>query len=153
MTFEVRNRIAIAAWVFMAVWLSFLLIFTWLMLRDGPHPSQPAALQQGVLALFWLFGIGGSAHVFALPCTRFAVAADGSARLGRWSPLARETEHFPPGSIAAVELRRGRDSDGDPYFRATLVAADGRERVIREGHDADQQREVIERVRRALGLD
>jgi hypothetical protein len=149
---EIRNRMAMAGWVFMLVWLAMLLAFTWLMARDGPSPSQPPLLQHGALALFWLVGIGAGGHIFSLPCTRLSVAADGSARLRRWTLFGREDEPFPPGAIAAVEVRSDKDSDGDPYFRTVLVATDGRERVVREGHDPDDQRALAARLRQALGL-
>jgi hypothetical protein len=149
---EIRNRIAMAGWLFMAAWFGMLLAFTWVMGRDGPHPSQPAELQHGALALFWLFGIGGGAQLLSQPCTRLAIAPDGSARLTRWTLFGRTVEVFPPGAVAGIEIRHDRDSDGDPYLRLMMVAADGSERQVKEGRDPDELRELAAKLRRALGL-
>jgi hypothetical protein len=149
---EFRNRTAAFAWGFMAVWLTFLALMTWVLARDGAHPSQPAWLQHGAIALFWLVGIPAAGYLFSLPCTRLAVRADGSVLLTRRTPFGVEREAFAPGTIAAVEVREDRDSDGDPFWRSVMVAADGRERTVREGHAAEDQQAVAARLRGALGL-
>lgn len=149
---EIANRLAIAGWVFMAIWMGFLALMTWVLHRDGPHPSQPGWLQQGAIALFWLVGLPATLQAFAEPMTRLRIGADGDATITRRSLLSREEERFPPGSIAAVEVRQGKDSDGDPIFRTTLVATDGRERLIREGPDGAVQEALAQRARTALGL-
>jgi hypothetical protein len=149
---EIRSRIAIAAWVFVAIWLGMLVLFTWLMARDGPHPSQPAWMQQGALALFWLVGLPAAAHAFALPCTRLRVAADGAVELVRRTAFGREVEAWPPGGITTVEVRAGKDDEGDPYWRTFLLAHDGRERMVREGRLPDEQQALAARLRAALGL-
>ncbi|HWT10860.1 MAG TPA: hypothetical protein VN329_16945 [Roseomonas sp.] len=149
---DIANRSVIAAWVFMAIWIGFLIAMTWVLHRDGPHPSQPAWVQQGAIGLFWLVGLPVTLQACAEPVTRLRVYPDRSATITRRSLLTRKEERYPPGSISAVELRQGKDSDGDPVFRATLVAADGRERLIREGPDAADQDAVVQRARAALGL-
>jgi hypothetical protein len=151
-TFEIHNRIAIAGWVFMLAWLGLLALFTWLMVRDGPHPSQPAWLQQGVLALFWLVGIPVAGHLFSLPMTRLSVDASGTAALVRRTPFGREVETWPPGTIAGIEVRAGKDDEGDPYWRTFLRGADGRERLIREGRLPEDQQAIAARLRAALRL-
>lgn len=86
MPFEIRNRSAAAGWGFMLVWLTMLILFTWLMARDGPHPSQPAWLQQAGLALFWLVGLPAAAYLFSLPCTALRIGTDGAVSLIRRTP-------------------------------------------------------------------
>ncbi|MBW6396999.1 hypothetical protein KPL78_04020 [Roseomonas sp. HJA6] len=150
--FEARNRTAIAGWAFIGLWLGFLLLMTGVIARDGPHPSQPADLQYGAIALFWLIGIPVAGHLLSQPCTRLVVAADGSASMVRRSAFGREVEAFPAGAIAAIDIRRGKDDDGDLLFRTLIVAADGRERLIGEGPvEADQQARAAQ-LRAALGL-
>jgi hypothetical protein len=150
--FEIRNRVAAFGWGFMALWLGMLALFTFIMGRDGPHPSQPALLQQGLLAAFWVVGLAVAAHLLAKPVTSLSVDAGGTARLARRTPLRREVETWPPGAIAAVDVREGKDDEGAPYWRTVLLARDGGEHVIREGHDPDDQRALAARLRAALRL-
>lgn len=147
----IHDRTAIAGWVFMGIWMGMLALFTWIMERDGPSPSQPADLQYAVLGVFWLVGIPVTARTFAMPVSRLCISADGAVLIHRRSLWTREVERYAAGSIAAVEVRPARDSEGDPTFRTMLVAADGRERLIREGADAAAQETIAMRVRAALG--
>lgn len=148
---EIRNRLAIAGWVFMALWLGILGLLSWVLHRDGPHPGQPADLQYAVFGLFWLVGIPGTAYAWAQPCTRFAVDAGGGVTIARRSLFAREVETFPPGSIAAVAVREARNDEGDLIARTFVIAADGRERLADEGPVPAQQA-LAARLRAALGL-
>ena len=150
--FEIRNRMAAFGWGFMAVWLGMVALFTYIMGRDGPHPSQPALLQQGALAAFWIVGLTVAAHVTSKPCTSLSVDATGTARLVRRTPLRREVETWPPGAVAAIEVRQGKDDEGDPYWHTVLVARNGAEHMIREGRDPEEQRAMAARLRAALGL-
>ena len=149
---EIRNRTAVAGWVFMAIWMGMLGLFTWIMARDGPHLSQPAWVQHGAIAIFWFVGIPVTAQVLAQPVTRFVLRADRSVAIHRRSVLTREVEAFPPGSLAAVECREGKDDEGDPVWRTMIVARDGRERLVREGASREEEEALAERVRATLGL-
>lgn len=149
--FEIGNRTAAVGWGFMAVFLGMTALFTWIMGRDGPHPSQPGWLQHGVIGLFWIVGVVVAAQVTSIPCTRLRILADGSAVLIRRWPLRRQEERFRRAEIAGVEMRRGRDSDGDPYFTTVLLLRDGREELVREGHDEAGQQMLATRLRAALG--
>lgn len=147
---DIRNRMALAGWLFMGLWLAMLVLMTWVMLRDGPHPSQPAWVQYAALAVFWIIGAPAAAHLFSLPCTRFRVWPDGHATLTRHSLLAREVETYGPGEVADVEVREGRDEDGDRHWRVMLVARDGRVRLLREGLYPTEQEELADHLRSAL---
>jgi len=37
-----RNRKATAIWIFMAIWMTFLCLMTWVLFRDGPPPRSVA---------------------------------------------------------------------------------------------------------------
>ena len=147
--FVLRDRSAIAAWVFIAIWMGVLALITVVMTRHGPHLSQPAELQYGVLAVFWLVGIPASAQMLASPCRRLEVDRAGGVTIHRRSPLTREVETFPSGSVS-VELRPGRDDEGDTVWRITLVARDGRERLARAGRVREDEEAIAERLRAAL---
>lgn len=149
---EIRNRAADCGWGFMAVWRAVLAAFTWIMARDGPHPSRPAWLHHGALALFWLLGLPAAGHFRSRPCTRLRIGPGGAAALARRTPFRREDESWPGGGIAAVQVRAGRDDEGDPYRRIVLVGRHGRERMIRDGRAPEEQEALAARLRAALGL-
>lgn len=146
---EIRDRMAIAAWVFMAVWMGTLTLMTSVLLRDGPHPSQPADLQFGVIGAFWLVGIPVSIQMLCTPVTRLVVDAAGGVTIHRRSVLTREVETFAPGSLS-VEVRPGKDDEGERVWRTTLVAGDGRERLARAGPAREEQEALADRLRTAL---
>ena len=97
---EIANRLAIAGWVFMAIWMGFLALMTWVLHRDGPHPSQPGWLQQGAIALFWLVGQGGYGIQMAPALARFAAAAIA----GRSVPTDIEDQGLAADAIGAGRL-------------------------------------------------
>ena len=150
--FEIRNRVPVFGWGFMAVWLGMVALFTFVMGRDGPDPSQPAVLQHAVLAAFWVFGLAATPHVMSKPCTRLSVASDGTATLMRRTPLRREVETWPPGAIAAVAVRAATDVEGGPYCYSVLVARGGAEHLIHEGRDPEEERALAASLRAALRL-
>lgn len=147
-SFILRNRIPAFGWAFIAIFLLFTALFTWLLVRDGPPASQPPWLPKLVLAAFWFVGVSVAAQLWAIPCTSLTQAADGSLLFASRTPLRRRAERIPRRDIAGVEVVAGRDSEGDPYWRTELVLAGGARRLLREGHDPADQ-EVMARALRA----
>ncbi len=148
----VSSRIAAVAWVFMLIWMAMLVAFTWITARDGSHLFHPPSLLKAALAVAWLVGLPVAAYALSVPCTRLRVAADGSAMFSRRTLFGRAEEQFPAGSIASVAVRTGRDSDGDPHFRTVLIAAGGRETMVKEGPAEAEQQALAVLLRAALGL-
>lgn len=149
---DIRNRLPLFGWVFMAGFLGFTAIFTYILGRDGPPASTPAPIMNLVLGGFWIVGIAVAGHFWSLPITRLTGAPDGSLRLVSRTPLRRRVEILPRATIAAIELAQDRDSDGDPYWRTEIRLADGSRRVIREGHDREAQEAVVAGLRATLGM-
>lgn len=151
-SFILRNRIPAAGWVFISLFLALTAAFTWLLVRDGPPPSQPAWMIKGALALFWVAGIGAASHLWSIPCTSVTRAPDGSLTFASRTPLRRRVERIPRPAIAGVEVVRTRDGDGDPYWQTELVLADGTRRLLREGHDQTAQETIARALRATLRL-
>jgi hypothetical protein len=146
-----RNDKAVAAWAIMACWFAMLLVFTWLLVHDGPPAGTPPGLMAGILGLFWLFGLGGGSQIFAQRRYRLEVGSDGGARLSIGAPFRWERLHLRRGDIAGAELVPTKDSDGDPYFQCDLLLADGRRFPVSEGHDREDAEATLVALRRALG--
>lgn len=148
---EIRNRVPAFGWGLMAAFLGMTATFTWILGRDGPDRAQPGWLQHGALGLFWIVGVTLAAHLTSIPCTRLRVLPGGAAVLTRRWPLRRQEERISRADITGVEVRRGRDSDGDPYFTTLLLLRDGREAMVREGHDEAMQQALATRLKAVLG--
>jgi len=140
---EIRNRSALAVWSFMAVFLALAARQTWNTASDGLNPVQYVFGATAIWPAWW---------VFSKPVTCLRVAPDGRARFVSRRLFDRTVEDFPPGSIAAIYVRFEKDSEGTPYWRCMLVAADGRERMIDEDTFAAPQYALAERLRKALAL-
>ena len=140
---EIRNRSALFGWLFMAAFLAGAARQTWNTASDGLNPVQ---------YVFWAMAIWGAWWVFSTPVTCLRVAPDGGARFVSRRLFDRTVEDFPPGSIAAVEVRARKDSEGNRYWRIFIIARDGRERMIHEGGVPAKQEALAARLREALGL-
>lgn len=148
MTTVFRNRKAAFLWGFMAVWLGMLIVFTGLFLRDGVPAGQSLPLFVGVLAVFWIGGLGAAAHVLTQPLIEVRVVATGEVQVRRRYPWRVVERRYPRGAPRRATLVEGRDSDNDPYFRARLDLPEGDHVDLWEGHDREQAQTEVDRFHR-----
>lgn len=148
----VSNFTAVFGWAVMMLFLAGVAAATWILYRDGPQPGQPAWLQLGAILVFWLGGIVAGWHQLNIPCTRLVVLPDGAVALTRFWLIRREVWRIPRAALAGLTVERGRDGEGDPYWRTLLVLADGREFIVDEGRDAERQRAAAAALASALGI-
>ena len=140
----VSNNMAIALWIFMAVWLAMLGCFTYLFARDG-SPPEVGLFGLPLLGLFWLGGIGAGAWAFSQPLIRVSVSPQGVVARERWLWRVRE-RRYAAAALAASAIVAGTDSDGDPYFRCVLTLPGGQALTVAEAH----ARQSVEAVQRRL---
>jgi hypothetical protein len=140
----VSNNMAIALWIFMAVWLAMLCCFTYLFARDG-SPPEVGVFGLPLLGLFWLAGIGVGAWAFSHPLIRVGVSPQGVVVRERWLWRARE-RRYAVAALAAPATVVGTDSDGDPYFKCVLTLPGGEALTVAESH----ARPPVEAVQRRL---
>jgi hypothetical protein len=130
---------AIAGWIFMAIWLGFLGIFTWVFIRDGGFRQFEPALERAVLMLFWVFGVAASAYIFSMPIVTLAVTGDDFIARERWLRSTR-VSRFPIGPESRPAIRRTKDSEGDDLFLAEVTTPDGRRISLGGRSDLDSAR-------------
>jgi hypothetical protein len=132
MTFELKNNMAMAGWVFMTIWLGMLLLFTWLFVREGGFHQFNPLVETGIMLMFWLFGLGGAGYLFSVPRVRLSVSNGTVEVRERWM-LRGRVERFPASGLSA-RVVDGKDDEGDPYFRLEIALPSGRTIVAKESH-------------------
>lgn len=60
----IRNLMPLMGWIFMAIWMSGIAVFTWLFFREGGFNQFDPWLERGLMALFWVFGVACSGAMF-----------------------------------------------------------------------------------------
>lgn len=144
----VSNNMAIALWIFMAVWLAMLGCFTYVFVRDG-SPPEVGAFGVPLLAFFWLGGFGAGAWAFRQPLIRVSVSTAGVVTRERWPWRARE-RRFEAAALAAPAVVAEKDSDGDPYFKCLLTLPGGEILTVAEAHSRPAVEDVQRRLAAAL---
>jgi hypothetical protein len=131
------NNKAIFAWLFMAVWMSFLAFLTADLTAEAFWPPvdllQPAALlAAAVLLILWVIGLVGSAASFRKPLMRLTINGGWVVVREIW-PWKSAVERFAVRQCDRPEILRTKDSDGDPYFALQLLTPNGRNVTLAEG--------------------
>lgn len=130
-----RNRMAWALWIFMAIWMTFLALMTWVTLRDGPPDGYSWEIMWVVLFGFWTFGLAASVWASSVRTVRVEVTDTGAVEITWRSPFSVERRRVEAADAPQAEMIYGKDSDGDPYFTSRVTLADGATADIAEGHD------------------
>jgi hypothetical protein len=145
------NRVAWAIWIFMGIWMLFLCLMTYVLLRDGPPQGYSAATVWSVVFAFWLFGTGASVWAAGIRTVHVEVT-DSGALLVTWrSPLGAERRRIEAADVPAAEVVHGKDSDGDPYFTSRVTLPDGATIDLAEGRDETAVSEATARFNAVAG--
>ena len=130
-----RNRVAWAIWIFMGIWMTFLALMTWVMLRDGPPPGYSAPTIWAILFVFWLFGSAVSAWASTIRTVQVEVTDSGAVLVTWRSPSGAERRRIEAADVPPEEMIHGADNDGDPYFTSRVTLADGATIDLAESRD------------------
>ena len=140
----IRSDIAVAGWVFMAVWSFGVAMMTWGYFAWGGFGQFDPMVEAGIVMLFWVFTLGGAAEMLSKPRTRLTIDRAGAVLVRVW-PARRREDRIPRSALAGVEIATERDEDGHTY-RLDLTLASGEEVVIRRS----RLREEIEDLHREI---
>ena len=147
----IRNRMPAAAWGFMGVWLAMMAMFTYLFARDGGMGQFGHHVEAGILALFWIAGIGAAGHFASIPVIAVDRAGDRVIVTER-RLFRRTTREADISALGSIRVEEGRDDEGDPYFHAVLTLPDGYRVIVAERHDRATVEAAAQRVGVALRL-
>jgi hypothetical protein len=147
-TTVVSNNMAIAVWIFMAVWLGMLGCFTYVFARDG-SPPEVGAFGPPLLGFFWLCGLGATGWALSPPLIRVSVSRAGVVARERWLWRTRE-RRYRAADLAPPDVVAGTDSEGDPYFKCLLTLPGGDVLTVAEAHARPPVEAVQQRLAAAL---
>jgi hypothetical protein len=129
-----RNRMAWVVWILAAIWMTFLIAMTWVVVRDGPPDGHSVATTAAVGAFFWAGGIGLSVWVCTFRLLRVDVQDGGALDVVWRSPVRVERRRVDARDVPPAVVVDGKDSDGDPYYHCRVTLADGAILDLAEGH-------------------
>lgn len=148
-----RNRIAIVYWAFAAIWMAFLVAFTWLMARDGAPEGYAPEFMLLLLALFWLGGFGLTAHAASHPCYVVTVQGDGMVTFTWRFVHKTRRRSYPASALSEPVVVTEKGSDGEDYFVLRIRLPDGSTARLAEAHDRQRCEEALDTFTRAIGGD
>jgi hypothetical protein len=116
----IRNNAAIAVWVFMAVWMGMLCLFTYIFMRDGGIPDF-GLLGPVFFGVFWLGGLGATAWALSQPRIRVTIA--GQRVVTRESWLWRARTALRRGAAPRTGAPRGQGQRRRSLFQVSPEAS------------------------------
>ena len=122
-------------WIFMAIWMTFLCLMTWVVFRDGPPKGYSWPTMWAILGLFWIVGGAGSVWASAIRVVRVEVTDSGALEVAWRRPFWVERRRVEAADVPKAEVVHGTDSDGDPYFTSRVTLPDGATIDLAESHD------------------
>lgn len=140
----IRSDIAVAGWVFMAVWTFGVAMMTWGYVALGGFHQFDPLVEAGVVMLFWVFTLGGAGEMLSKPRSRLTIDRTGAVLVRIW-PTRRREDRVPRAVLSGVDIATERDEDSDIY-RLELTLPSGEAVVIRQS----RLREEIEDLRREI---
>ena len=150
MTFS--NNRPVFLWGFALVFLTFVAMMTWVLVRDGAPEGHSPLFLSIVMGVFALAGLGLCYWVSGLRRLRVEVDPEGSLFVTWWSPFRKETRHVSAREVVGSEVVEERDSEGDPYFYRRVRLRDGVTLDLTESHSREACEEALRRFDRARGV-
>ena len=130
-----RNRLAIFIWAFAALWLTMLVIFSYLTSRDGPPEGYSVPAILAVLLFFWVGGIALTAYAASKACFEITVVDSSRVKVIRRYLFKVEKHTYHKERLNPASVISDKDSNGDKYYFARVIADDGVFFDLRESHD------------------
>jgi hypothetical protein len=119
-----RNYKAAFLWGFMAVFMTFVALMTWVLFRDLSASKSHGFWQAVIMGVFWIAGLGFSVFAASRPCVTVTVQP-GTVRIVHQFPFSRKQRDVMYGELEGAKVGESRDSEGDPYFYARTRLKDG----------------------------
>jgi hypothetical protein len=122
---------------------------SWLLLNERvPNGTSPAFM--GTFNLFlWGVGMFFANRVFAKPVTILHCHAEGITVDSYWL-WKKSRAHHAKDSIRETRIQESEDSEGDPYFTASVVLKDGTKILFAEGHFRELCEQAANKLNEAL---
>jgi hypothetical protein len=144
-TARFRNGSPWFLWIFMAVWMTGLGLFTYILVRDGPPRGYTWTTMGLLLAAGWLGGLGATRWAASQRVLCVDVDAIGGLDIMWYGPFRVVRRRVEARQVRPAVVVATTDSDGDPYFVCRVTLGDGTELDLSEGHDRPTIEREVER--------
>lgn len=135
-----RSYGALAGWIFMAIWTSFLTVFTWIFLRDGGFHQFAIDVETAILLLFWVIGLAGLSYALQQPLVRMRHDPTGYLHVTQVWPWRRLQTRCALCLLPLPVITVHADSDGDHY--TCVLTMPGAGKVLFYSHPDRQEAEA-----------
>lgn len=98
----------------MMIWMSFLVMMTYVFIRDGGFHQFEPQIEMAIIFGFWVFGLGGSGYFFSQPAVTLQITPNQIIATEIWL-TKKETHPLKKEDVKDIYIRAHRDSDGDSY--------------------------------------
>lgn len=123
----------------MSIWVSFLVIFTFIFVRDGGFHQFHPQWELAILAGFWFFGFSVSAYFFSLPITILEIKNNQITLSEIWL-FKKEIHLLKKADIKELYIKSHLDSDGDSH--ELILQTHKKNFPIRQSNDLNEIEEL-----------
>jgi hypothetical protein len=145
----IRNTTAVWGWLICSAFIFGCAGMSWLLLNERVPEGTSAALMGAFNLAMWAVGMFAAQRVFAKPVTILRCHVEGITVDSYWL-WKRVRTYYAKDCIRATRIQESADSEGDPYFTASVVLSNGTTILLAEGHFRELCEKALVRLNRAL---
>lgn len=145
----IRNSTAVWGWLICSAFILGCAGMSWLVLNERVPDGTSPALIGAINLVFWAVGLFAAHRVFAEPVTVLRCHEDGITVDSYWL-WKRVRTYYAKDRIREARIHESADSEGDPYFTASVVLNDGATIPFAEGHSRQHCEQAANSLNEAL---
>ena len=149
MTF--RNNVAAFIWGFSAIFLLFVSVMTYALIRNETPSGYSPIILTGVIVLFWIGACGLTLFSASKHCLCVTVQTDSHILITWRFPFRKEERIVARAEIEPATVVESTDDEGAPYFHARVPLQDGTMIDIGEGHRRESCEATCTRFNAVMG--
>ena len=148
----IRNTVAVWGWLICSGFLFGCAVMSWLILNE-PIPGETSAVLMGIFNLIlWAVGLFAAHKMFTKPVTVLRCHTDGISIDSYWL-WKRVRNCYAKDCIRAMTIDESEDTEGNPYFTASIIFDNGIKISFAEAHLRAFCEQATCKLKQALNLE